>query len=129
MTFCIQMDTLVPVMIPVFDIRVYRNRRGISPFKKWISGVRDGKSRDVINQRITRLALGNFGDCRDLKGGVWELKISFGPGFRIYYGRIGATVVLLLFGGDKGSQAQDIEKAKEYLNDYKKRQNEDRSLD
>ena len=71
------------------DIRVYRTVNGKAPFKQWINGIRDGKSRDIINQRITRMALGNFGTCRDLKGGVWELKINYGPGFRVYFSRIG----------------------------------------
>jgi len=65
--------------------------------------------------------LGNFGDHKSLGNGLAELRVHSGPGIRIYYAKIGNTVVLLLCGGDKGSQAADILKAKEYLEEYKSR--------
>jgi len=71
--------------------------------------------------RLDRLKLGNFGDCKTLQEGVSELRIHYGPGIRIYYGKIGDRTVLLLCGGDKGSQDRDINKAKDYLNDYQSR--------
>jgi len=71
--------------------------------------------------RLDRLKLGNFGDCKTLQEGVSELRIHYGPGIRIYYGKIGDRIVLLLCGGDKGSQDRDINKAKDYLNDYQSR--------
>lgn len=64
----------------------------------------------------------NFGDCKTLQEGVCELRIHYGPGIRIYYGKIGNKVILLLCGGDKGSQDRDITKAKEYLKDYQSRE-------
>lgn len=71
--------------------------------------------------RLDRLKLGNFGDCKTLQEGVSELRIHYGPGIRIYYGKIGNRIVLLLCGGDKDSQDNDINKAKEYLKDYQSR--------
>jgi putative addiction module killer protein len=64
---------------------------------------------------------GNFGDCKAVGGGVWELRIDHGPGYRVYYAMIGQACVLLLCGGDKRRQAADIARAVEYLRDYKQR--------
>lgn len=63
--------------------------------------------------------MGNLGDHRSVGDGVFELRLDFGPGYRIYFGRIGHQVILLLTGGDKSSQTKDITKAKQYWNDYK----------
>ena len=71
--------------------------------------------------RLDRLKLGNFGDCKTISDGVSELRIHYGPGIRIYYAKTGNKVILLLCGGDKGSQKKDIDKAKEYLKDYQSR--------
>jgi putative addiction module killer protein len=71
--------------------------------------------------RIDRLALGNFGDCKALREGVSELRIDWGPGYRLYFGRLGRECVLLLCGGDKRKQSADIERAIDYLKDYKER--------
>ena len=71
--------------------------------------------------RIDRLALGNFGDCKALHEGVSELRIDWGPGYRLYFGRLGRESVLLLCGGDKRKQSADIERAIDYLKDYKER--------
>jgi putative addiction module killer protein len=71
--------------------------------------------------RINRLAAGNFGDCKSLRQGLFELRIDWGPGYRVYYGMIGRDCVLLLCGGDKRKQSADIERALEYLKDYKER--------
>ncbi len=78
-------------------------------------------TRAKILTRLDRLKFGNFGDCKTLKEGVCELRIHYGPGIRIYYGKIGNKVILLLCGGDKGSQDRDVAKAKEYLKDYQSR--------
>lgn len=71
--------------------------------------------------RLDRLRLGNFGDCKTLQDGVSELRIHYGPGIRIYYGKIANKIILLLCAGNKGSQNRDINKAKEYFNDYQSR--------
>ena len=68
--------------------------------------------------RLDRVETGNLGDCKSVGDGVFELRLSFGAGYRIYFGEIGATVVLLLYGGDKSSQKKDVAKAKEYWNIY-----------
>jgi len=71
--------------------------------------------------RIDRVSLGNFGDCKPLREGVSELRIDFGPGYRVYYATLTRECVLLLCGGDKRKQSSDIERAITYLNDHKER--------
>lgn len=75
--------------------------------------------------RINRLRLGNFGDHKVVGDGVFELRIDYGPGYRVYFARDGAEIVILLIGGDKRTQDRDIETAKEYWADYKARESED----
>jgi putative addiction module killer protein len=74
-----------------------------------------------IASRINRLPAGNFGDCKPLRQGVCELRIDWGPGYRIYYAMIGKVCVLLLSGGDKRKQSADIDRAIEYFRDYRAR--------
>jgi putative addiction module killer protein len=71
--------------------------------------------------RIDRLSLGNFGDCKALGGGLFELRINWGPGYRVYYGVVGRACVLLLCAGDKGKQSADIKRALGYFKDYRER--------
>ncbi len=84
--------------------------------------MRDIQAGARIRTRIDRLALGNMGDHRVLDGGLYELKIDWGPGYRVYFGKVGKadsnTFVLLLCGGDKKTQQQDIKTAKTYLKEY-----------
>jgi putative addiction module killer protein len=94
---------------------------GSYPFKDWLSRLKDAKGRQIILARLDRLALGNPGVCRRLVDGVWELKIDFGPGYRIYFGYHGETIVILLSGGDKGAQDKDISTAGLYWVDYWRR--------
>lgn len=82
-------------------------------FAKWIKGLKDARARGRVLVRVQRLAAGNFGDAKSVGGGVSELRIPYGPGYRVYYTRRGDTLVILLCGGDKGSQSRDIEKAKQ----------------
>ena len=81
-------------------------------FKDWIKGLSDKVSQSVINARIRRLSAGNFGDTKSVGGNVFELRIDFGPGFRVYFTRRKQTIVILLCGGVKSGQVQDIETAK-----------------
>jgi putative addiction module killer protein len=83
--------------------------------------LKDVKGKQIILNRVDRLAKGNPGACRYLGEGLWELKVDFGPGYRVYFGQAGTKVVLLLCGGDKSTQTQDILQAKSYWKDYKKR--------
>jgi putative addiction module killer protein len=102
-------------------VEIYLTVDGKSPFSEWLDGLRDIKARAKIRVRIDRVSLGNFGDCRPVGHGVMELKIDFGPGYRVYFGQVGEKIILLLCGGDKGTQRLDIAKAKVFLNDYRKR--------
>ena len=70
---------------------------------------------------MDRVSLGNLGDCHGVGDGVQELRIDYGPGYRVYFGQLGSTIVLLLCGGDKSTQANDIEQAKHYWNEYRRR--------
>jgi putative addiction module killer protein len=81
-------------------------------FIDWLSELRDAQARARIAKRINRLADGNFGDAKSVGDGVSELRFAFGPGYRVYYTRRGAVVVILLCGGDKDTQERDIERAK-----------------
>ena len=81
-------------------------------FRDWLNGLRDRRARVRIYDRIKRLARGNVGDTKSVGGGVHELRMQFGPGYRVYYKWVGEVLILLLTGGDKGSQARDIERAK-----------------
>ena len=81
-------------------------------FEAWLSGLRDAVTRAIIVRRITRVAAGNLGDVKAIGDGLSELRIDHGPGFRVYFVRRGETLIVLLCGGDKGSQARDIARAK-----------------
>lgn len=85
-------------------------------FDKWLASMRDNQAVLAINKRITRLALGNFGDAKAVCSGIFELRFFVGPGYRIYYTIRHGEVVLLLAGGDKSSQRQDIKQAVAIIN-------------
>ena len=87
----------------------------------WLASLKDLKARARIAARLDRLSLGSFGDSKALREGVSELRIDWGPGYRVYYAMLGRTCVLLLCGGDKRRQASDIKRAIEYLEDFKER--------
>ena len=87
----------------------------------WLSSLEDLKARARIAARLDRLSLGNFGDCKALREGVSELRIDWGPGYRVYFAILGRTCVLLLCGGDKRRQSSDTKRAIEYLEDFKER--------
>src|SRR5580700_4773341 len=108
-------------MSGVFEIRYYLTRTGKNVFETWLESLNDDVAEARIDARINRLAHGNFGDCKPVGGGVWELRIDWGPGYRVYYAMVGHACVLLLCGGDKRKQSGDIARAIEYLRDYKQR--------
>ncbi|MDE0427905.1 MAG: type II toxin-antitoxin system RelE/ParE family toxin [Candidatus Poribacteria bacterium] len=101
------------------EIETYRTQNGREPFTEWFNAVRDTRTQSRIRGRLDRLEKGNFGDYQSVGGGVFELRLPFGPGYRIYFGEVDRTIVLLLCGGDKASQVQDIERAKSYWREYK----------
>jgi putative addiction module killer protein len=80
-------------------------------FDQWISKLRDGQARARINARLARVALGNIGDVKPVGKGVSEMRINYGPGYRVYCLQKGEVLVVLLCGGDKSSQQRDIENA------------------
>ena len=82
-------------------------------FSRWLAGLRDGQAKGRILARLRRLSIGNFGDTRSLGGGLHELRIDYGPGYRIYFARRGGALVLLALGGDKSRQRTDIARARE----------------
>ena len=81
-------------------------------FQDWLVALVDERAQALITARIGRLAAGNPGNVRSVGDGVSEMKIDFGPGYRVYFTRTGRTVLLLLCGGDKSTQAKDIQRAK-----------------
>ena len=87
----------------------------------WLAGLNDAQARARIIARIDRLSVGNYGDCKHLREGVSELRIGWGPGYRMYYAMLGRTCVLLLCAGDKRKQSSDIDRAIRHLRDYKER--------
>jgi len=105
----------------VIEVRHYVTRAGKDVFDDWVTRLADARAQAKIATRIDRLAAGNFGDCKPLRHGTCELRIDWGPGYRIYYAMIRKESVLLLCGGDKRKQSADITRALEYLTDYKRR--------
>lgn len=105
----------------MFEIRYYLTKEGKNVFESWVESLDDDVAEARIEARINRLTHENPGDCKPVGGGVWELRIDWGPGYRVYYAMIGRKCVLLLAGGDKRKQAADIAAAIEYLKDYKLR--------
>lgn len=101
------------------EIRAYRTSNDREPFTEWLVSIHDRNTRNRIERRIDRIRLGNFGDCTSVGAGVFELRLHFGPGYRVYFGEVNDTLILLLCGGDKASQARDIERAKRYWLSYK----------
>ncbi|MBU0579895.1 MAG: type II toxin-antitoxin system RelE/ParE family toxin [Candidatus Margulisbacteria bacterium] len=103
------------------NIELYVGSDGKSPFEEWMNGLKDLKIISKVRARLNRIRLGSFGDCKSLHEGVFELRIDFGPGYRVYYGRHGKEIVILLCGGTKKKQSKDIKIAKEFWKDYKRR--------
>ncbi|WP_026100644.1 type II toxin-antitoxin system RelE/ParE family toxin [Synechococcus sp. PCC 7336] len=104
------------------DIEEYVTLAGRSPFSEWFNALKDRKTRAKIRVRLDRLSLGNFGDYRALSGHLRELRIDVGPGYRIYVAEVDNRVILLLIGGTKKAQQKDIDKAREYWQDYRARE-------
>lgn len=106
----------------MFTVFRYQQENGSEPFTQWLHHSKTGRRgrASTCGSRASRL--GNLGGCKHLKEGVHELRIDHGPGYRVYFGMIGKTAVLLLAGGDKRKQTADIERAMSYLQDFKRRQ-------
>ncbi len=98
---------------PVFKVLKLIDANDNCPFDQWIDGVRNKNDKARIRFRIDRLTRGNFGDHKGVGDGVSELRLFFGPGYRVYYGLVGTLVVVLLGGSDKKDQSQEIKSAKQ----------------
>ncbi len=105
----------------MFEVEDYLSPAGEDPYKKWLAELADKQARARVLVRVLRIKAGNFGDCKPLEDGVWELRIDHGPGYRVYYAQAGKRLILLLAGGDKRKQQADIEKAIERWQDWQHR--------
>ena len=101
-------------------IRDYLLPDGRSPYARWFTRL-DARAAAKVSVALTRLGLGNDSNTKSLGGGVSELKIDFGPGYRVFYGKDGDQLIILLGGGTKKRQSEDIETAKALWHDYKQR--------
>ncbi|EKN3442196.1 TPA: type II toxin-antitoxin system RelE/ParE family toxin [Yersinia enterocolitica] len=110
-----------------YEVKRYQDAQGKVPFTDWITKLRKKQRQAAakIDIQIDRASAGNFGDYKAVREGVLEMKIDFGPGYRIYYAIDGKKIIILLYGGDKDKQDSDIDKAVKYLRDYKARKQND----
>jgi len=102
-------------------LQEYVTAEGGNPFRERLHALRDIRARAKIRVRLNRVRLGNFGDAKSVGNGVYELRIPYGPGYRVYFARTGNAVVLLLCGGDKSAQKRDLNTAKGYWLDFQRR--------
>ena len=100
------------------EIRMYETDSGSVPFSEWMDSIEGQPIYDLVMTRLERVETGNFGDHHPVGEGVSEIVIDFGPGYRVYYGLTGKELVILLAGGDKGTQQADIKTAKKYWSAY-----------
>ena len=107
--------------MPEYQLREYLTKGGRSPFSNWLNDLRDIRARARIRTRLDRLRLGNPGDHAAIANGLLELRLFFGPGYRVYFGLPGKRIVLLLWGGKKDTQQTDINIAAAYWADYRNR--------
>ena len=107
----------------LYTTKRYQDPDGKVPYTEWIIKLRkrDPRVAAKIDTRVDRAESGNFGDYRFEREGVWELKIDYGPGYRVYYALDGDRIILLLIGGDKSSQKQDLAKAVKFWREYQMR--------
>ena len=89
-----------------------------SEFDDWLKELRNQKARARVLARLVAASLGNFGDCKPVGAGMSEMRIDLGPGYRVYFGRLGETRYMLLWGGDKSTQAADIRRAQKILQEW-----------
>jgi putative addiction module killer protein len=105
------------------ELEIYQTANGDQPFAVWLETLADRRARISIKKRLNRVELGNLGDYQPVGDGVFEFRIDYGPGYRVYFARSGLVVLLLLCGGDKSSQNKDILQAKQFWTEYKRREN------
>ena len=105
----------------MYQVEHYLTPEGLDPFAVWLESLADRRARAFAVVRIGRMEAGAFGDCKPVGEGVWEVRIDYGPGYRVYYARAGSRLILLLTGGDKRKQKADIARAVEHWNDWQRR--------
>ncbi|MFP3494354.1 type II toxin-antitoxin system RelE/ParE family toxin [Pseudomonas sp. SIMBA_059] len=91
-------------------------------FQEWFHSLRDNPARGRVLTRLDNATMGNFGDCETVGNGVSEMRIHYGPGYRVHFMRIGEVVYLLLIGGDKSTQQRDIQRAKQIADEFRKKE-------
>ncbi|MCY4364010.1 MAG: type II toxin-antitoxin system RelE/ParE family toxin [Gammaproteobacteria bacterium] len=102
-------------------INEYTDEQDKSPYAEWLASLRDARARARVIMHVDRMELGLFGDSEPVGDGLSEVKIHYGPGYRVYYGKEGPDAYLLLCGGDKSTQSKDIKRAKTYWQEHKRR--------
>ena len=105
----------------MFDLIHYADSDGKDHFGRWLESLSDVQAQARVSARLIRLHRGNFGDCRAVGEGVWEIRIDWGPGYRVYYAIAGKQAILLCEGGDKRTQATDIQRAIARWKDWQQR--------
>jgi putative addiction module killer protein len=103
------------------ELWMYETSSGKSPFTEWIHCLKDKRTISIILVRLDRLRHGNPGQFKALGHGLFELKIDFGAGYRVYFGQSGLRLIIILCGGDKSTQSSDIQKAHDFWSDYRRR--------
>ena len=99
-------------------VLLYEDEYGNKPYSEWFTSLKDVTGKKRIGARIRRLEAGLYGDCEPVGEGVSELRMFFGPGYRVYFGEEAGNIVILLLGGDKSTQTQDIQTAQGYWKEY-----------
>ena len=110
------------VFITPREVLAYQTREGKVPFDEWLDDLADQNVVARILARLARVRQGNLGDCKSVGEGVSELRLDYGPGYRVYFAQKGRTLVILLCGGDKRTQDRDIQRARQYWRDYNERE-------
>ena len=110
----------------MIEIREYVDHRGRSPFGRWFDGL-DARAASRVRTALARMEAGNLSNVKGVGGGVLECRIHAGPGFRVYFGRDGDTLIVLLGGGTKARQRKDIEDARGLWQEYKRRKRQERN--
>ena len=108
----------------MIEVREYVDERGVSPFGRWFDSL-DALAAVKVRTSLARMEAGNLSNVRGVGGGVLEYRIHFGPGYRVYFGRDGDTLIVLLAGGTKKRQQGDIEEARDLWEEYKRRKRQE----
>ena len=103
------------------ELHIYCTKAGKQPFANWMESLKDKITKAQVTNRLNRVAHGNYGDCQSVGGGIYELRIHYGAGYRVYFAEQDKTILLLLVGGSKKTQVKDIENAKKYWHEFQER--------